>query len=92
MFKPTAFIIVSLFIFSTGIAQKNKDYKFAKIEPAMLQTKAYALDSSANAIVLADVGSTQIVGNNKGWFSYEFRRKHVLISWIKMAMTRPRWK
>ncbi len=47
----------------------------------MLQTKVYSLDSNANAMVLVDVGSTQIIGNNKGWFSYEFKRKkrvHIL--------------
>jgi hypothetical protein len=81
MLKLTSFTLVFLFSFFSTIGQKNTAYKFAKIEPAMLQTKVYALDSSANAVVLADVGSTQIIGNNKGWFSYEFKRRkrtHIL--------------
>jgi len=81
MFKLTAFIIILLLHFSSAVAQKNPAYKFPKIEPAILQTKIYTLDSNANAIVLADVGSTYIIANTKGWFSYEFKRKirtHIL--------------
>ncbi len=55
--------------------------KFGKINAPDLQKKMYSIDSSANAVVLSDVGATQIVGNNKGWFSLEFKRHtriHVL--------------
>ena len=61
----------------TGLAanaQKTKSYKFEKITPATLSVKSYAVDSSAEAVVLADVGETYIEGNNKGWFSFTFRR------------------
>src|SRR5688500_14826966 len=55
--------------------------RFAKLTPTDLEKQVYSIDSSANAVVLADVGSTEIVGNNKGWFSFEFKRRtriHIL--------------
>ncbi|RYZ19862.1 MAG: DUF3857 domain-containing protein [Chitinophagaceae bacterium] len=55
-------------------AQKTKTYKFEKITPAALSVKSYDVDSSAEAVVLADVGETVIEGNAKGWFSFTFRR------------------
>jgi hypothetical protein len=41
----------------------------------------YSIDSNAAAVVIADIGSTQIIGNSKGWFSLEFKhfkRIHIL--------------
>lgn len=67
------FLLCSLLSF----AQKEPS-RFGKLTPVDLQKKVYSIDSSANAVYLADVGSTQILGNNKGWFSFEFKR-HTLI-------------
>ncbi|GAA4324115.1 DUF3858 domain-containing protein [Flaviaesturariibacter amylovorans] len=56
-------------------AQKRAEaYKFEKITPEMLERRAYPIDSNAHAVILADVGSTEIEGNTKGWFSFLFRR------------------
>jgi hypothetical protein len=55
--------------------------KFGKVTLADFANKVYSIDSSANAVVIAEMGSTDIVGNNKGWFSFEFkcyRRIHIL--------------
>jgi hypothetical protein len=55
--------------------------KFGKITPDDFKPTAYAIDSNANAVIIADVGSAEIVGNNKGWFSLVFknyRRAHIL--------------
>jgi hypothetical protein len=69
--------------FTTGVlsilvlfacAQKKETFKFEKITPAALQQKVYSIDSNAAAVVLGDVGSTEIVGNTKGWFSFIFKR------------------
>ena len=61
-------------------AQKSTEYKFAKVSEADLQKRVYGIDSNANAIVIADVGKSEIVGNNANWFSLEFtRRKRVHI-------------
>ena len=55
--------------------------KFGKISADDLKIKSYSLDSSASAIIIADIGSSQIKGNMKGWFSIEFthfKRIHIM--------------
>lgn len=62
-------------------SQEIPAVKFGKIALPDLEKKVYAIDTSAHAIVLSDVGSTEIVGNNKGSFSYVFKhhkRIHIL--------------
>lgn len=75
------FVIVSLNLTVAGQAQKNVNIKYGKISVEDFSPKVYSIDSNANAVVLADVGSTEIVGNLKGWFSLEythFKRVHIL--------------
>ena len=69
LWGTTGFLLCTLL----SLAQKEPA-RFGKITPADLGKKVYSIDSSANAVYLADVGNTQIVGNNKGWFSFEFKR------------------
>jgi hypothetical protein len=62
-------------------AQDGPTIKYGKIAATDLQKKVYSIDSSASAVVLSDVGSTEIVGNAKGGFSLEFKhhkRVHIL--------------
>ena len=62
-------------------AQEKSKIKFGKITAEDFKQKIYEIDSSANAVIIADIGSTEIVGNNKGGFSLEFktfRRAHIL--------------
>jgi len=66
-------LCLSLF-WVTGIAQDKSNAKFGKVSPEDFAPKAYAIDSNASAVVIADIGSSKIVGNNKGWFSIEFKR------------------
>ena len=61
-------------ISSSIFAQEKSPYKFGKVSLEDLQKKVYTIDSNANAVVLSDVGSSEIVGNNKGWFSLSFKR------------------
>lgn len=56
-------------------AQSKSAYKFEKISQKDFTQTAYDIDKSANAVVLADVGSTHFVGNKKGWFTLIFRRR-----------------
>src|SRR6266550_2842474 len=70
-----------LFIFMSVRAQEKSTIKYGKVSVEDLQKKTYTIDSNANAVVLADIGSTEIVGNSKGWFSLEFKhfkRIHIL--------------
>lgn len=54
-------------------AQVNTSYKFEKIMPADFLIKPPVTDSNANAIVIADVGSTAFEGNNRGNFTLIFK-------------------
>ncbi len=71
------FIFASVFI----SAQEKSPVKFGKISADDFKTTVYSIDSNAAAVVIADIGSTEIVGNVKGWFSLEFKhfkRIHIL--------------
>lgn len=77
------FLIVLSLAFCAQLAsgQEKSKVKFGKVTPEDFQNKVYSVDSSADAVIIADIGSTAIVGNNKGSFSLEFknyRRAHIL--------------
>ncbi|MFN4314954.1 MAG: DUF3857 domain-containing protein [Chitinophagaceae bacterium] len=62
-------------------AQDKTPVKFGKVSAEDFKAAPYAIDSSAAAVVISDVGFTRIVGNMKGGFSYEYtrhKRVHVL--------------
>lgn len=59
-------------------AQESPYVKFGKVTPQALQTKVYAIDSAANAVVLSDIGDASIEGNSKGWFSVTTTRHRVI--------------
>lgn len=72
-----------LFCFSVScsFSQEKSKTKFGKITPDDFSKSVYSLDSNAAAVIIADIGSTQMVGNNKNSFSLEFknyRRAHIL--------------
>jgi hypothetical protein len=60
------FIGLSLFLISRP--QDRSPVKFGKISATDLKTKIYSIDSNASAVIIADIGSSEIVGNPKGWF------------------------
>lgn len=71
------------FLFSSLIcfSQDKKPYKFEKVKAEDFKITTYKIDSNANAVILAEVGSSQIIGNRKGWFSLEFNKRkriHIL--------------
>lgn len=70
------------FLWQTQVqAQDNPPVKFGKVTPEELGCRQYEIDTNAAAVVIADVGSSKVKGNNKGWFSLEFkfyRRIHIL--------------
>jgi hypothetical protein len=74
----SVYIVVFVFLAS---GQDKAPVKFGKVSPEDFKTTVYPIDSSANAVVIADIGSTEMVGNTKGGFSLEFknyRRAHIL--------------
>ena len=74
-------LFATIFISTSILSQEKTSVKFGKVSPEDFATRVYSIDSNANAVVIADVGSSEIVGNSKGWFSLEFkryRRVHIL--------------
>jgi hypothetical protein len=64
-----------------ALSQEPSKIKFGKITPADFEPRVYSIDSSASAVILADIGSTEIEGNQKGSFSLifkNFRRARIL--------------
>ncbi|MGV3657128.1 MAG: DUF3857 domain-containing protein [Chitinophagaceae bacterium] len=62
-------------------AQESPVQKFGKIKPADFEKKVYDIDTGASAVVLFDMGSAEIEGNVKGWFSVVYKyhkRVHIL--------------
>lgn len=79
--KLTVLLLCFCVLISKSFSQKNPPVKFGKVSPDDFKQTVYSIDSNANAVVIADVGSSEIVGNSKGWFSLEFkhyRRVHIL--------------
>ena len=75
------FVVILAINLLPAFSQEPSKIKFGKITPADFDPKVYSIDSSANAVVLADIGSTEIVGNQKGSFSLvfkNFRRARIL--------------
>ncbi|MEO6718764.1 MAG: DUF3857 domain-containing protein, partial [Ferruginibacter sp.] len=66
----TAFMC--LFVFK-DFAQKNLQIKFGKVLISEFK-QVYNIDSDASAVVIADIGFTGIVENDKGSFSLQFTR------------------
>ncbi len=67
------------------MAQDKTEFKFGDIKPvdfdSNLNLGKVGADTSLGAIILADVGSSSFVGNDKGWFSLiytHFRRVKIL--------------
>lgn len=76
--KPLAsllsFFLCILFL-STSQAQDKLNIKFGKVSPDDFNLKSSVIDSSANAVVVADVGFSEFQGNTKGYFSLRFKRQ-----------------
>jgi hypothetical protein len=64
--------VLAFFVFP-ATAQEKSEYKFGKVNPGHFK-ETYPLAANENAIVLADIGKSQIVDNPKGGFSLEFKR------------------
>ncbi len=79
---PKILFALAVILFSlSATAQTKSNVKFGKISAEDFATKVYSVDSNAHAVVIADIGSTEIVGNSKGSFSLEhkrFKRVHIL--------------
>lgn len=55
-------------------AQDKLPVKFGKVDPQDFTITSDLIDANTNAVVVADVGKAEFLGNNKGWFSILFKR------------------
>jgi Domain of Unknown Function with PDB structure (DUF3858)/Domain of Unknown Function with PDB structure (DUF3857) len=66
-----AFLCISTF----GSAQDQLNIKFGKISAADFDlSNNNIIDSNTNAVIIADIGSTNFIGNKKGSFTLVFKR------------------
>lgn len=73
-------VLLSVLLHSAW-AQDKANVKFGDVSEKHFINKIYSIDSNANAVVIADIGSSRIEGNTKGWFSLvykHFKRVHIL--------------
>ena len=68
-------LIVCCLILSVTVvhAQDKMPVKFGKVTPQDFSVTAGSLDSAADAVVVADYGVSDFVGNPSGWFTLEFQ-------------------
>ncbi len=70
-------LLLSMLFFwgvSSAFSQDNLNIKFGKITPADFEVSSPLIDSNTNAVVLADIGSSEFEGNSKEWFSLVFKK------------------
>jgi len=74
MLKAIATACILLFLQSYSHAQDKLSLKFGKINPEDFDLSKHNFDTSAGAVYLADVGTSEFEGNSKGWFSLIYKR------------------
>jgi len=67
-------LLVFLFLQNSLSAQEKLNIKLGKVTPEDFDLKSVLIDSGTNAVIVLDKGDISFAGNEKGWFSYEFRR------------------
>lgn len=81
MKQKICLLLFLLPVFVTLDAQEISPAKFGEVTAKDFATKIYTVDSNASAVVIADIGSSKIEGNSKGWFSLlykHYKRVHIL--------------
>lgn len=77
LFLCSLTLLVSFSLFS----QEKSKVKFGEVSAKDFETKVYSIDSTADAVIIADIGSSELEGNLKGGLSLRykrFRRVHIL--------------
>ena len=78
---PFFLLFCLYFSCAPAAARQKSPVKFGTVKVNDFKTDAYPVDTSFGAVVVADIGDTRIVGNDKGFFSWEFthfKRVHIL--------------
>src|ERR1700689_1499847 len=72
--KFTCFIACFFLLQNYLSAQDKSNIKFGKVTSADFDLSNYKYDTSASAVIIADVGNTSFIGNSKGDFTLVFKR------------------
>jgi hypothetical protein len=72
---PLCAAIILLLPMSVSFAQDKSPVKFGKISPEDFDLSKHHFDTSVNAVVIADIGTSYFEGNSKGWFTLYFKRQ-----------------
>jgi len=81
LFLSFSEVIIFLFFSMPVSAQEKPKIKFGKISVGDFAKKVYSLDSNANAIVIADLGKSEFIGDPKSGLTLQFthfKRTHIL--------------
>lgn len=79
---PYLLFCIGVLTDNISIAQNKSSVKFGKISVEDLQQKVYSIDSNANAVIIADIGTSEILAEGS-WFRIihkRFKRIHILKS------------
>ncbi|MBM3416742.1 MAG: DUF3857 domain-containing protein [Bacteroidetes bacterium] len=74
-------LLFTVLITSAATGQSYNKIRFGDVAEKDFAAKIYSVDSSANAVIISDIGTSKIEGNSKGWFSLVFKhhkRIHIL--------------
>ena len=71
-FKVCVVMLVSLTFF--GARAQNTEYKFGKVQKSDVELITHPLDTSASAVILADIGRTEFRYSSNQGFTYELKR------------------
>ena len=68
-------LVISCMTSSTiSLAQDKIPVKFGKLAPQDFNVRPGGADSAADAMIVADFGTSEFEGNQKGWFTLVFKR------------------
>lgn len=68
-------VLCLLLLQSYCFAQDKSKADLGKVTPTDFSLPANPIiDSNTNAVILADIGSVQFIGNDRSWFSYVFKK------------------
>lgn len=88
MKKLIFFLLFVVSFCAKTFSQQKTNIKFGKIAAQDFIVNSPLIDSDSKAVIIADIGSTSFVGNNKGWFTYVYKRK-LRIKILKKAALDP---
>ena len=66
---------ISLFSIKNTFGQEKSPVKFGKVTAADFDLSKYKFDTSVSAVVIADIGSSQFVGNSKALYTLIFKHQ-----------------